>query len=1056
VSTRSPFRGILASAGTGKTWRLTGRFLELLFAGVAPERILATTFTRKAAGEIFDRVLRRLVDAAESDVERAALAQEVGRPLDAAEVRARLAALTRRLDRVRVRTLDAFFVHLARLFALDLGLPADWTIVEEAEDEALRREAVALALADAEPLELLEILRGLQQAAASRSVERVLLEKVREGRDAYLDSHPAAWSRITAPPGLGERELARAIEAFAALPMPTKKGGGERKQWREAHDKLLGAARAGDWRGVTENGLSGKVCAGETSYSGAEIDTAWREAIEALLRHAVHAIVADVVRENAAALRWLGRFEAAYEERKAEERAYRFEDLPKALHPRDERRLASQDLVWYRLDARIDHVLLDEFQDTAPVQWRVLANLAEEILADGTGERSFFCVGDVKQSIYGWREAEPRLLGGLHARYPQIEREEMDTSWRSSQVILDTVTRVFEGIADNTALADRPERREAALEFAGDFHPPRAARDLPGAAWLVEAPEGESEGDVGPAIDLAARRTAAILDQAPAATVGLLLRRNDLVPRLIHRLRREGVRASGEGGNPLTDSAAVLHCVSLLHLADHPGDSIAAFHVATSPLGPAVGLGPDTFETERAPVAAAVRARIAAEGLGAFCASLSATVAREYGDWDRKRFDQLVDLAHAFEDRAGLRADRFVDHLRTSRVEDPSAAQVKVMTIHAAKGLEFDAVILPELDVQFSQRETPLLTSRPDPAGLIEVVSHSRAREVCALDARPDGLGALWSEQKRRETREVLCLLYVAMTRARHRLDMVVRHRGPSGKVPKTFAGILRAALAPGRAADADGVLWRHATNDERWMRAERARGDEPAEIDGEPRAPRLLPGRAPRTLPRRTPSAEEGAGLRQPRALLRSPASPARLRGMLLHRFLQEVEWIEDFARTDEELVALGREITHERALLSGALADLHAALACPALRALLARPAGATPEVWRERPFAVVLPVDPGDPVEPGDGGREELWTGSFDRVVLYRRGGALERVELIDFKTDRVERDGLAERIALYRPQLASYRRVLARMSGVAERAIEPKLAFLHLDEVASLAD
>ena len=169
-----PHRLILASAGTGKTFALSGRFLQLLLGGVPPERVLATTFTRKAAGEILDRVLERLADAVVDGGKRAELEEQVGRALDPAELRAALASLTRRLDRFRVRTLDAFFLQLAQLFSLDLGLPPDWSIAEEPTDRALQREALSRALARSAHGELVELRGWPQRAEGWRAVDQVL------------------------------------------------------------------------------------------------------------------------------------------------------------------------------------------------------------------------------------------------------------------------------------------------------------------------------------------------------------------------------------------------------------------------------------------------------------------------------------------------------------------------------------------------------------------------------------------------------------------------------------------------------------------------------------------------------------------------------------------------------------------------------------------------------------------------------------------------------------------------------------------------------------------
>jgi ATP-dependent exoDNAse (exonuclease V) beta subunit len=1037
----SPHRLIHASAGTGKTYQLSGRFLELLFQGVEPRAILATTFTRKAAGEIQDRVLARLAEAVSDSKKRAELSDQVGRALSSADVEDLLARLTRRLGELSVRTLDAFFVHLARLFALELGLPPDWHIVDEVEDRALRREAVARTLAATARLELLVLLRGLQRADASRSVERVLLREVEQGRDAFLDSHAEAWSRVKPAAGASDAEVDAALARLARLALPTTKAGEPDKTWTRERDALLERVRTRDWESFATKGLGQKVITGQTSYQRREIEGEWLAELELLAQRASHELISEVAAFNAAALGWLERFEASYETLKAEERAYRFEDLPKALHPRETSRLGEREQIWYRLDGKIDHLLLDEFQDTAPVQWRILEHLASEILADGTGKRSFFCVGDLKQSIYGWREAEPRLLGEMAERYDVLAAERMTASRRSAPVVLDTVNRVFLGISENRALERDAgdERFAAARAFRATFDEHTAAdAQKPGCAFLIEAPpvEGEDEEREAAVLALAARRARAIADEAPGATIGILLRRNELIARLIFLLRDQGLRASGEGGNPLTDSAAVLHFLSLLHLSDHPGDSAAAFHVATSPLAAAAGLTSENYSTARAGVSFRLRERLAAQGYGAFATTLLPSVDAGYGAWDRRRFRQLIDLAHAHDERAGLRAGRFLDLVRVTRVEDPAATQVQVMTVHSAKGLEFDAVLLPELDVSFSLRASELFTRRPDPAGLLTDVSHARSEEICRLHPL---LAELWSEREERETREALSLLYVAMTRARHRLEMLVQHRKDPSKVAHSYAGLLRAALGTFRPGP-DGVLWAHPDNAERWFEPRK-----PAASSVPRAAPRAAPFRpAPEPPPvHRTPSAAEGAGSRFAGELLRAPRAPARRAGDLVHLWLSRIEWLEDFHARDDELFALARHLCDDEALIARTCKEFRAFLAGPGLAAELARRAERS--VWRERPFELML---------RGADGREEHWSGSFDRVVLAGRQGAWSRARIVDWKTDQLEPREVAARVEHYRPQLASYRRVLAAMTGLAEARIEAGLFFLRLDEFHAL--
>jgi ATP-dependent exoDNAse (exonuclease V) beta subunit len=1045
----SPHLVTLASAGTGKTYRLSGRFLDLLLAGVAPERVLATTFTRKAAGEILERVLVRLMKAVESERERDALGAErlFGGAFDQAQALGLLERLARGLQRFEVRTLDSFFVTLGRLFAADLGLAPGWTIADAHAAAGLREEALTRLLQTADEEDFAALLRELHaDGGARRSVRKAVRDVIDHGRALLLESAPEAWRRVEAPPAPEDGALEDALAVLERCPLPQTKGGKVNANWKKGHDKLLAQARAGAWKEAIDSGPVCRRLAGEETYYGKPIPAAYAGGLDALAEIAGHELLTRLDHRNRRTRELLERYEQALAEVKRERGRYAFEDLPRALAPSQTGApgpIEVRDLdLALRLDTRTDHLLLDEFQDTAPAQWRVLGPMAEELAADGTGERSLFCVGDVKQSIYGWRGAEPRLLetlaGHLHAESATLERNH-----RSSAVVLDSVGRVFGSIASNAALEgdDREPLREGAGRFAEGFDPPEAARDLPGVVELREAPppasgEAEKAGAADRRLDhIAIGRVARMAAEEPEATIAVLVRRNERIAPLIDGLQRAGIAASGEGGNPLTDSAAVLHLVSLLHLADHPSDRLAAFHLAGSPFGTLFGEA--ELPAAGARLASAVRRRLADEGYGPFCAGLSAAVEDHpaYGEWDRRRFRQLVELAFASQDRFGLRADRFVDLVREQRVEDPSSARIKVMTVHAAKGLEFDAVVLCELDGELTSRRGSMLVERPDPRGSLTFVSADPGKAVCRLSPE---LAARRQARLAREAQESLALLYVAMTRARHRLELLVRHR-PADKDPAaTPAGILRSALGGG-AADEDGVLWRHEASVEAW-RSPPEEDETTSPVVLAPAPPfALAPSKGARRLPRRSPSAEEGGPLRRGSELLASASSAALRTGSLVHRWCEEIEWLETFERSADELLDLAREIEPDEGARRAALEVFEQALAAPAIRAALGRPAGEV-EVWRERAFRVAL----------GEGADAALWSGTFDRVVLHGPSGAWERAEVFDFKTDRVEGAALVERAERYRPQLEAYRGALAHLCDLAPSRIALTLLFLHSGE------
>ena len=724
---------ILASAGTGKTYQLTNQLLGLLFCEVEPERILATTFTRKAAGEILDRALKRLAEAAEDAEQLKELSEALGRPdITADRCRALLSKLVRCLDTFQVRTIDSFFVHLVRLFALDLALPPNWGISSQGEDEALQAEAMQDVLEATPHDEAIRLLRDLDSGAVGRSVHPNMLKHATDMRPVFLESAEGAWQRVDPGARPADEDLAAASAHLSEPEVPKTGKGQPNKSWVKAVKAVVAAIGDGDWERILTQGLGKAFLTAERKYYGKPIPDALAEALAPIVHRAVYEFLAKLRARNLATHSLMERFESSYSERKRQRGAYRFDDLPLALSPHaaSELPIDARELdMWFRLDSRIDHLLLDEFQDTSPIQWRILHKIASEIAADGTGERTFFCVGDAKQSIYGFRQAEPRLLAELPSLLPGLEPSEIHESYRSSHVVLDTVNRVFSDVEHNAALAhdDVATYLPGARRWQASFQEHLAARDLPGATFLVEAENpGEDEGGRGPdpLLKRAVQRAALIAGEAPYASVGILMRERKHIAELIHRLRQAGVDASGEGGSALTDSEAVLAFVSLLHLADHPGDSAAAFHIASSRLGGVLDLAMDAGPERRHELAREVRVRLIGEGLGAFCSDMGRQIAADgrWSSWDKARFEQLCELAFAFDAKAGLRTSDFVDHVRSERVESPSGARVRVMTIHGSKGLEFDAVILPELHKRLIGQRERLLVDRPRPEGLIRTV----------------------------------------------------------------------------------------------------------------------------------------------------------------------------------------------------------------------------------------------------------------------------------------------------------------------------------------------
>lgn len=1044
----SPHRLVMASAGTGKTFRLTGEYLRHALREVDRERagqqadlasILATTFTRKAAGEILDRLLDRLSGAAVDPDQLADLRREVDASLTPERCSALLAAVLRNLERLSVETIDAYFMRIAKLFALELGVPPGWRIAEAQEDEDLREESLDAVFEQGDRDELLAQLAMLMRGELGRSVRRSVLEAVNGVYGAYQlgDGREEIWRAFgpqTKP--LAKECLDDAIKALESVPMPLTKAGHPNKVWVKANDAAMLAVRQEEWEDFIGSGIAAKLVdteSEEPKFSGAVIEPAVESAYRPLIDHANAVLLTQFRDQNLAIHHFAKRFDEVYWGLKSTRGLYRFEDVPRVLLDASLQEKLNE--VYFRMDATIRHVLLDEFQDTSLVQFQLLEPLLDEVLSADDG-RSVFCVGDIKQSLYSWRGAEPGLMPAMPERWSSLVQETLEKSYRSSAVIMETVNAVFDGLRSNAALV---ERTAIAKEWSKGFKKHTTARMLSGASRLVVAPvdaEGEPQ-----AMAFAAERVKAIMDASRGTTVGVLVRTNKHIPTLIYELKRLGIEASEEGGSPLMDTAPVAVAVSLLQLADFPGDSAAAFHVATSPLGKALSLTTPLVDARVRQVSALIRGRLMTDGYAAVLRWALEVCAAQMDERGFARFNQLIDLAQQFEDRAGSRPADFVRLVRDQCVEDPSRNRVRVMSIHKSKGLEFDAVVLPDLDKKWGLKNDGFLTDRDGPFGPVTAATKYPNEQLRAMHP---GLSAIYERNMDKAVREELSCLYVAMTRAAHSLEMIVL---PSDEAepPLSAAGVLRAALSPDTPASPGEELWR-STPYQSWEAEAAAAADvvevlTPVELVLQPGSDSSLARRH-----RASPSSLEPKALRLD-SLFSVYGERARDEGNVLHGWFELVEWLDDRVPTDPELLAAAGKLGWEpksaepligtfREVLAGDLAKiLHKAR-------YEDHPRVDRIEVRREWAFEVRLPTSTGH--EAVD------LAGRFDRLVLGYCGGKVVWADVLDFKSDDIQpgdAESLDQSIANYRPQMAAYVKAVCEMFSLNPNDVSASLLFIR---------
>ncbi|HEX3869158.1 MAG TPA: UvrD-helicase domain-containing protein, partial [Pirellulales bacterium] len=258
---------IRASAGTGKTYQLSNRYIALAVAGASPEQILAVTFARKAAGEILDRVLLRLAEGALDAKKAADLAHALeDSRFDRAGAMTQLCQLTRQLHRLRIGTLDGFFVKMATHFSLELGMPPGWRIVDALEDTRLQSEAIHAVLARKSTTDMVALLQLLSKGDVKRSVTSQIAEAVENLYTLYRETTRDAWHTLNRRKTLEPEQLAAAIIAVANVPV------GDAKRWIDARDADFGRATSEDWARFLGNGLAAKIHSEENTYYKKPID----------------------------------------------------------------------------------------------------------------------------------------------------------------------------------------------------------------------------------------------------------------------------------------------------------------------------------------------------------------------------------------------------------------------------------------------------------------------------------------------------------------------------------------------------------------------------------------------------------------------------------------------------------------------------------------------------------------------------------------------------------------------------------------------------------------
>lgn len=1114
---------VSANAGAGKTRVLTNRVARLLLNGADPSTILCITFTKAAAAEMSDRLFGLLGDwaLAKDAALRQALADLDGdnRERDVDELARARRLFARALETpggLKIQTIHSFCESVLHRFPLEAGIAPGFSVIEETEAAEMKRAGIDYVAAHADGAivdafdrllarmkgkDLRELLEGALVARRkfARAFEigwDALGDEVAAALGAGSDDHPD----VLADELFGALSRARFEKALVAL---DASGGNPQKLCAAPlRDYLSSAVRAARLDALARLFLDsnerprGKFGTKATASIDASVEEFLKDAQKTYLVAVDRISAATAVADTHALFQILEACFANYAVRKSARAALDFDDLIEATA----RLLSSKggaQWVLYKLDMGLAHILLDEAQDTGPDAWRVIEAPLDEFFA-GAGIkdriRTFFAVGDQKQSIYSFQGADAALFKEKEASIgKRIEAAHdyrnvtLSASFRTTAPVLAFVDALFsrEEVIDNVsadpplrhlctrageaglvelwplatkAEASRPDPWDAPLDEAPADNPARrlaneVARMIKD--WLVRGEELQSQGR----------------PITPGDIMILVQSRGALFTEAIRALGAERVPVAGADKIKLMEDQGVLDLVSFARAALFAGDDLSLAETLKSPFfdvsedslydlaaGRRASSLWDALEERCAEredwgrafgVIAAARKIALEDGAAAFFTHILETGAPSgwrrlqgrLGHPCREPIEEFLRQAHEFELAKPRSLRLFLDAMARSGAEisrDASEAgpTVRVMTAHKAKGLEAGVVFL--LD---AHRHPPIgkignLLALGGPRGdRLPVLALSDARNNSALDAARAEAKRLMRDEYRR-------LLYVAATRAKDRLYVCGHKQGNSGDPHK-----------PPPAEKSWHALAEDAFKD---------LGD--AVVDGGERFEgRTLKLASPQTAAirkRETPAADAIAAapdeclLRvasfEPRARRLSPFqlvdhsegpsySPARdersfLRGRILHRLL---ELLPEVALEDREAAA-DRLLAHHAGDFS---TDEIAGMRREALRVL------ADPQ------FAEVFA--PGGLAEAAIGGRlvgaarETSLLGQIDRLAIRK-----DRILVVDYKTNRPPPTRVEDAPLAYLAQMAAYRRLLREIYPDAR--IETALLWTYDARLMALPD
>ncbi|MFA5040450.1 MAG: double-strand break repair helicase AddA [Bdellovibrionales bacterium] len=871
-----------ASAGSGKTSVLTKRVMRLLLSGVSPQKILCLTYTRAGAAEMESRIMETLkkwavCDNKELDDDLDKLQKKPPEKNQQIEARRLFAKVLSCPGGLRIRTIHSFCQEILSRFPIEAGLPPYFALIEDQELEVLKNEILDDLLreaADNPEKELAKALSVLVAAQGETGFAKMLKEVTRErGKLAKALDKAGGLDKLVArtrdllqlepddtPDNIRKDVMKRAPEAelrkLAAWVT-------EETSYKEEKQRLMEVLSSPTNKRAdifdtyrllfltTKNEQRKAIASKEVRKAHPEIDDLCSKETARLLSALERLEAAELAETTESVLIFGHAFAERLTERKASRAALDYDDL--ILFTENLLRRSGMSLwVLYKLDNGLDHILLDEAQDTSVVQGEILKLLTGEFFAgEGSQEnknRTLFVVGDEKQSIFSFQNADVETFFSLHDYFSRhledagkpLETISLNTSFRSAQAVLTAVDAVFEKEAARDGVSLAPVKHTA--------HPNDDGSDKCGrievwpllrkeekeknkdTAWLLPTTREEDKDLQADLAQQIAQKIKGWLDRreilpgenrpiAAGDIMILLRRRGRFADLMVRALKTASVPVTGVDRMELVKQLPVMDLLALVRFVLLPEDDLNLASLLRSPL---IGLSEEQLMTlavgrksslwnslKASSFCAAARDYLLAKlneadfstpfnflarTLNAPCpanatSGLKALWTR-LGDEALDPIEELLNKAQTFGKNHAPSLQNFLHWLTQSDMEikrelDRNEEQVRIMTVHASKGLEAPIVFLPDTtaiptDVpkfQWGNNDTPLFLAHAPKFG--------QARNI-------------WQAAKDKQMKEYRRLLYVAMTRASRQLYICGWQSGrKEDAIEQSWYGLVEPALRP-------------------------------------------------------------------------------------------------------------------------------------------------------------------------------------------------------------------------------------------------------------------